>query len=43
MANRKQPKNALRCEGDARYDVHSFARPILEEQLNHQLRTSLTA
>jgi NAD(P)-dependent dehydrogenase (short-subunit alcohol dehydrogenase family) len=27
-------------EGDARYDVRAFAGPILEQQLNHQLRSS---
>ena len=33
-------KYAPRYEGDAQYDVRSFAGPILEQQLNHQLRPS---
>jgi hypothetical protein len=41
----KQLKNAYekyapRYEGDEQYDVRSFAGPILEQQLNHQLRKS---
>jgi NAD(P)-dependent dehydrogenase (short-subunit alcohol dehydrogenase family) len=41
----EQLKNAFetyapRYEGDAQYDVRSFAGPILEQQLNHQLRSS---
>ena len=31
---------APRYEGDARYDIRTNIAPILEEQLNHKLRTS---
>jgi hypothetical protein len=33
-------KYAPRYEGDAQYDVRSFAGPILEQQLDHKLRVS---